>query len=58
MKAGLSGHGSRHRVKKPCSFCGAKLFTGKGTGNSSADAKAAGQFSRRHMSRDCPGRSA
>jgi hypothetical protein len=57
MKAGLAGHGSRHRVKKPCRYCGAKWFPGKGPGNDAKSAKEAGQFSRRQMTRDCPGRS-
>ena len=56
MKTGLPGN--RNRAKKPCSFCSARWFPGKGAGNDAKSAKEAGQFSRRHMSRDCPGRSA
>lgn len=56
MKVGLAGHGTRMRYKAPCPVCGARYFTGKGGGNDAKAAKAAGQFSRRHESRDCPGR--
>lgn len=53
MKVGLSGYGARFRYKAPCTVCGAKYFTGGGAAKA---AKEAGQFSRRHSSRDCPGR--